>query len=72
MPSFYDSAFHHVKCIIAFDDNMRIVAGECSAVPDTELLVKVVWGLSGVVDPVLLRLVTLGDTGMKVRAGDCF
>lgn len=27
-PAFHDSAFHHLKHVIAFDDNKRIVARE--------------------------------------------
>lgn len=32
VPAFHDSAFHHLKHVIAFDDNRRIVARELSAV----------------------------------------
>lgn len=32
VPAFHDSAFHHLKHVIAFDDNKRIVVGELSAV----------------------------------------
>lgn len=34
VPAFHDSAFHHLKHVIAFDDNKRIVAGELSAVSE--------------------------------------
>lgn len=32
VPAFHDSAFHHLKHVIAFDDNKRIMARELSAV----------------------------------------
>ena len=32
MPAFHDSALHHLKHIIAFDDNKRIVARELSEI----------------------------------------
>jgi hypothetical protein len=32
VPTFHDSAFHHLKHVIAFDDNKRIVARELSMV----------------------------------------
>lgn len=33
-PAFHDSAFHHLKHVIAFDDNKRIVARELSTVSE--------------------------------------
>lgn len=35
VPAFPDSAFHHLKHVIAFDDNKRIVARELSTVSET-------------------------------------
>lgn len=32
VPAFHDSAFHHLKHVIAFDDNKRIMARELSTV----------------------------------------
>lgn len=60
VPGFCDSAFHHLKHIIAFDDNKRIVAREPSVVSaNTELptfkvssaSALVVWEHEGVSDP---------------------
>lgn len=34
VPAFHDSAFHHLKHVIAFDDNKRIVARERSTVSE--------------------------------------
>lgn len=34
VPAFHDSAFHHLKHVIAFDDNKRIVARELSTVSE--------------------------------------
>lgn len=34
VPAFHDSAFHHLKHVIAFDDNGRIAARELSAVSE--------------------------------------
>lgn len=34
VPVFHDSAFHHLKHVIAFDDNKRIVARELSTVSE--------------------------------------
>lgn len=34
LPAFHDSAFHHLKHVIAFDDNKRIVARELSTVSE--------------------------------------
>lgn len=38
VPAFHDSAFHHLKHVIAFDDNKRIMARQLSTVSEnTEL-----------------------------------
>lgn len=34
VPAFHDSAFHHLKYVIAFDDNKRIVARDLSTVSE--------------------------------------
>lgn len=34
VPAFHDSAFHHLKHVIAFDDNKRIVVRELSTVSE--------------------------------------
>lgn len=47
VPAFHDSAFHHLKCVIASDDDGRIVARERSPVSkNTEPPAFQVWAAS--------------------------